>query len=93
MQVAVHIAAEAARSLHRLAPENRVSRELREVAGRLGVDLVPLFPGAHDPEAQSQFIVEVPDAQSAERLIRALMKSSATESAYVTPSAELPAGL
>lgn len=90
LQVALHIAVEAARALHRLAPENRASRELVRIARRLGVDLAPLFPGARDDEARSQFVVGVPDVETARRVITALKSSDATEAAYLTPPSELP---
>jgi hypothetical protein len=57
---------------------------------KLGVELEPMHPGTRDPFLAPYFIVEVPDSETAERIVTHLRQSGAIEAAYIKPLDELP---
>lgn len=56
----------------------------------LGVSLDPVHPGAEHPFLAPYFTIEVPDIQTAERVMTQLRRSKAIEAAYVKPPDEKP---
>ena len=60
------------------------------VARSLGVRLLPMHPGTHDPELRTYFIIEVPDRQTADRIVTALLGTAEVEAAYLKPTEEMP---
>lgn len=71
-------------------PDARRAAELLRVADELGITLEPMHEGAEEPELQTYFTVEVPDAQTAERIAERLRACAAIEAAYLKPTDELP---
>jgi hypothetical protein len=88
MQVTVKVSADIGRSLHQRSPPTTESAELLRIVE--GVTLEPMHPGTADPNLMSYFIVEVPDAETAQRVINRLQQSKAIEAVYLKPSDELP---
>lgn len=66
------------------------SRELEDVSARLGVKIRPIHPGIAVPELASYFGAEVPDMETAQRLITKLKETGIVDAAYVKPADELP---
>lgn len=64
--------------------------ELLRLTRELGITLEPMHPQAEEPELQIYFTVEVPDAQTAERVVKRLRGCAAVEAAYLKPMDELP---
>jgi hypothetical protein len=92
MQVTVHV-----------PPSHRVARgvagqpdpsqqaappELHRAAGELGVRLTPMHPGSPDPQLRLYYTVDVPDEETARRVIERFRKANA--SAYLKPAEEPP---
>jgi hypothetical protein len=90
MQVTVKVSADVARSLHRRSPPTTDSAELLRIVETFGGTLEPMHPATADPNLMSYFIVEVPDAETAQRVINRLRQSKAIEAAYLKPPDELP---
>jgi hypothetical protein len=90
VRVTVQVSPDVARVLQQEAPPTAESGELLEIVHELGVVLEPVHPGAEDPLLAPYFTVEVPDAETAERVIARLRESGAVEAAYVKPPDELP---
>jgi hypothetical protein len=63
-----------------------VLRAVRE----LGLKLLPVYPKSRNRRLKSEFVVEVPDVQTAERIVDRLNALDATEAAYFKPADELP---
>ncbi len=64
--------------------------ELLRLMRELGLTLEPMHPLAEEPELQTYFTVEVPDAQMAEPIAQRLRGCAAVEAAYLKPMDELP---
>jgi len=90
MHVVVEVSEEVAGALKlRRTPTNE-SRKLSEVVGRLGVSLTPLSPGIDDPLLSTMFDAEVPDRETAVRVVAELRGCDAVKTAYIKPPDEMP---
>jgi hypothetical protein len=67
-----------------------VPHELSEITNRFGVNVQPMPPAEHDPSAERQFTIEVPDLPTAERMLQEIRKAGRVQTAYVKPAEELP---
>lgn len=71
-------------------PAPSAAPEMTDVLQRHGLTLVPVDPRADDPTLRSFFRVEVPDDETARRLIEELSGLEAVDAAYVQPPDALP---
>lgn len=90
MQLTVKVAFDVARALHRQIPQTAESTELLKVVEALGVTLQAMHPDAADPDLMSYFAVEVPEAETAQRVVSRLRQVKAIEAAYLKPPDALP---
>ena len=90
MQITVKVSADIGRSIHQRSPSTTESAELLRIAESLGVTLEPMHPDTADSNLVRYFIVEVPDAETAQRVINRLQQSKAIEAAYLKPPDEVP---
>lgn len=60
-------------------------QEVQRAAAELGVELVPTFPGVHDPLLATFHQVEVPDRDTGARVLERLRRTAGVESAYLKP--------
>lgn len=66
------------------------SRKLNDISAMLGVDMHPIHVGIAIPELASYFGAEVPDMDTAQKLIIKLKETGMVDAAYVKPADELP---
>jgi hypothetical protein len=66
------------------------SVKLADVSSKFGVDIQPIHAGIAIPELASYFGAEVPDAETAKKLIVKLKETGIVDSAYLKPVDELP---
>jgi hypothetical protein len=66
------------------------TKQLVDTASELGTRLEPLHPGQTHPLLTSYFVAEVPDRETAEKVIDRLSKFKIVEAAYLKPDDELP---
>ena len=90
IQVTIQVSADVARILHQRGAPTTESKELFKIAEKLGVLLEPVHPGAEHPLLTPYFMVEVPDATTAEHVIAHFRQSTAVEAVYLKPPDELP---
>lgn len=76
----------AQRSLDRQSPSSQL---IEEING-MGLELEPINPGRTHPLLAPFFKVEVPDRQTAERVINELSKNQIVEAAYFHPDESAP---
>lgn len=96
MRVVVVLQAQAAQEEQ--APQRGRAREsvgaaaadLQAAQSELGVSLTPMYPGQSHPTLAPFYFVDVPDQETAEKVIARLTQSALVEAAYVQPDAELP---
>jgi hypothetical protein len=89
-QVTVHLQQDTARKFHRGEHDTPETREIVKEIKKAGGDLAPMHPGAQDEELAKYFTVEVPDDETAEKVIDRLQNCRAVEAAYLKPPASLP---
>ena len=97
MRVTVQLQEDAARELQQgqldssgtsaVKPE---TRELIDTAAEFGAQLEPLHPGQTHPLLMPYFTAEVPDRETAEKLIDRLSQNKSVAAAYLKPDDELP---
>ena len=98
MRVEVQLQPEAALALHnRQAGKRRGASEtesgaykLRHDLEKMGLKLEPVHPGQTHPLLAPFFMIEVPDRQTAERVIDHLSKYKMVEGAYLGPEEAAP---
>lgn len=90
MYVTIQLQPEAALALQGRRRATTASRELLKTTRDLDVTLKPMHPDTDDPNLASYFMVELPDAATAERVIARLQNCKAIEAAYMKPPDELP---
>ena len=90
IHVTVQVSRDAALALHRQGPVTADAEGLLQTADELGVELKPMHYGASDPALITFFIVEVPDSETAEKVIARLRQCKAIAAAYVKPPDEEP---
>jgi hypothetical protein len=98
MRVEVQLQPDAALALHnRQAGPNRGASEtesdaykLRRDLEKMGLRLEPIHPGQTHPLLAPYFMIEVPDRQSAERVLDHLSKYKIVEAAYLRPEDAAP---
>jgi hypothetical protein len=73
-----------------VSPHVRTVDELRALAERLGVTLVPMHPGSSDPTLRRYYSVEVADPAAAERVATRLRESPVVAAAYIKPPDAMP---
>ena len=70
------------------APTKSEIDRLLNATAKLGVSLVPVHPGQMHPLLARYFMVEVPDRETAERVISRLQRFAIVEAAYLQPDAQ-----
>lgn len=90
MQVMLQVQSDAAQRLRHRLSASVASQELLSRTQQLGVTLRPLRVPAKGSALSSGFTVEVPDRDTAERVIQALKECEAVEAAYFVPQDALP---
>ena len=81
MRVTIQLTQQAARALQ----QHRTIPELGRLANRLGITLEPLHPQSPDQALMAFFSAEVPDADTAQRVIDRLLESPHVTAAYLKP--------
>jgi len=64
--------------------------ELKKEIEKMGLKLEPIHPGQTHPLLAPYFMIEVPDQQTAERVIDRLTKNKMVEAAYLRPEEAAP---
>jgi len=72
------------------AAEESETKALSDAAAELGVELQPLHPGQTHPLLASYFTADVPDRETAEKVVNRLSQFNMVEAAYLKPDDELP---
>ena len=90
MQVMLHLQPDTARMLRRHLSASAASTELLNRVQQLGVTLRPLRVSSESSALISGFTIEVPDRDTAERIIMELRDCNAVEAAYFVPADALP---
>ena len=90
MRINVRLFEQAARSVRGLEAPSAASSEVLAALDELGAALEPVHPGVTEPFLMADFFVEVPDAESADRVISRLLECEAVDGAYLKPPDELP---
>ena len=94
MRVTVQLHENAARELQQAQLDSSgtssQTRELIDTAAEFGAQLEPLHPGQSHPLLMSYFTTEVPDRETAEKLIDRLSQNQSVAAAYLKPDDELP---
>lgn len=66
------------------------TQELLNAATELGVRLEPVHPGQTHPLLAPYFMVDVPNRETAEKVIEGLSRFKTVEAAYLKPDEQLP---
>ncbi len=90
MRVNVHLKSKAAALLLDGVVDKPLVREVLRAVKDLGVKMVPMYPRSRNRRLKSEFVVEVPDYEAAERVIDRFEGLPATEAVYFKPADELP---
>lgn len=64
--------------------------ELNKEIEKMGLKIEPIHPGQTHPLLAPYFMIEVPDRQTAERVIDRLTKNKIVEAAYLRPEEAAP---
>jgi hypothetical protein len=95
MRVMIQLREDAALELHKQSSQRVASASskseidrLLEATAELGVSLVPVHPRQVHPLLAPHFMVEVPDRETAERVIGRLQRFGIVEAAYLQPDAQ-----
>jgi len=89
MQVVIVLSNDAAR-LRLDLPPGASDEQLREAQEELGLPLEPMHPGVTDPGLRAYLTAEVPDEDTAQRVMTRLQRVTSVEAAYIKPAAEPP---
>jgi signal recognition particle subunit SEC65 len=90
MRVNVHLKSKAADLLLDGAVDSPLVGDVLRAVRDLGVKLLPVYPKSRNRRLKSEFVVEVPDRETADRVVDRLNALDATEAAYYKPADELP---
>ncbi|HEY0546891.1 MAG TPA: hypothetical protein VGC91_16040 [Pyrinomonadaceae bacterium] len=98
MRVEIQVQADAALDLHGQQAESKQgasqsssgAAELKKEVEALGLKLEPVHPGQTHPLLAPYFMIEVPDRQTAERVIDRLSQHKIVEAAYLRPEDATP---
>ena len=98
MRVEIQVQSDAALDLHgqQAGPQKGASQsasgasELKREVEELGLRLEPMHPGQTHPLLAPYFMIEVPDRQTAERVIDRLTHNKIVEAAYLRPEDAAP---
>src|SRR5678809_1084698 len=90
MRVNVHLKSKAAEMLLEGVVDPPLVGDVLRAVRELGVKLAPVYPKSRSRRLKSEFVVEVPDAATAERVVDRLNHLDATTAVYVKPADELP---
>lgn len=98
MQVQLQLQLDAALDLQnqQVQPKRGAARsksgsfKLKKDVEKLGLKLEPIHPGQTNPLLAPYFMIEVPDRETAERVISLLTKNNIVEAAYLQPEDSLP---
>ena len=97
MQVEVQLQPDVALDLHqqvehreKASPSRSRAADLKQAVEELGLKLEPMHPGQSHPLLVPYFMIEVPDRQTAERVIHRLTQHQAVEAAYLRPEEAAP---
>ena len=97
MRVMIQLREDAAMELHNQTGQETASskekpetKKLLDATAKLGGRLEPVHPGQTHPLLAPYFMVEVPDRETAEKLINRLQRFKIVEAAYFKPDEQLP---
>jgi hypothetical protein len=96
MRVMVQLQNDAAMTLHgagetsALEHADPATQQMLQATAELGVRLEPVHPGQTNPLLVPFFMVEVPDRETAEKVIDRLQRFNFVEAAYLKPDEQLP---
>ena len=98
MRVEIQVQGDAALDLHKQLSERRKgasqsksgTSKLKQEIEKMGLKLEPIHPGQTHPLLAPYFMIEVPDHQTAERLIQRLTQNKIVEAAYLRPEESAP---
>ncbi len=90
MQVTVQVAPEVARGLRGGRSSGALFPQIEGMLEHFSITLEPLHRDLDDDTLTSYFVVEVPDYQTAQAVIRGLRSCQGIRAAYLKPAAELP---
>jgi hypothetical protein len=88
MTVSVQLVPEAARALRSHAAPGGPAESLVNLLDQLGVRLKPAIPDTDHPVLMTWFVLEAPDAASAERIAENLRQNPSVRSAFCKPAEE-----
>jgi hypothetical protein len=90
VDLTVQVTADVAPALKHEAPATERASAIEKTVQAAGSALRPLHPGTADETLSRYFALEVPDATSAQRVARELLRLDGVEAAYVKPPDALP---
>ena len=91
MKIEIQIRADAALELHnQQADENTGAGKIKKEVEQFGLRLEPVHPGQTHPLLAPYFTIEVPDSQTAKKVIEQLTKNNLVEAAYIRPEQSPP---
>src|SRR4051812_30876381 len=79
MRISVHLSSKVADLLLQGIVDKPGVRDILRAARELGVKLAPMYPKSRNPKLKGEFVVEVPDTETAERVVDRLNGLPATE--------------
>jgi hypothetical protein len=90
VDLTVQVTPELAPALRHEAPATEQASAIEKTVDAAGLALRPLHPGTADETLSRYFAVEAPDAATAQRVARELLRLDGVEAAYVKPPDALP---
>jgi hypothetical protein len=90
MQVNVQLKQYAAESLRNGVLDSPAVDDVLRATVELGVKLMPVYPESRNRRRKTEFVVDVPDVETAERVVDRLNGLEATEAVYFKPADQLP---
>jgi hypothetical protein len=90
MRITVQLDPNVARKFSRHGAQEKECPELADLLNSLAIHLVPLHPGAQDETLRSYYAVDVPDSQTALKVIKRLRPCRGIRAAYLKPTEALP---
>jgi len=90
MRITVQLDPNLAREVTRNGPQEKKYPELAKLLQSLSINLVPLHPDTQDDTLRSYFAVDVPDSDTAAKVVKQLRPCRGIRAAYVKPTEALP---
>jgi hypothetical protein len=90
VDVTVQVTPDLVPALRHEAPATERTHDIENTVQAMGASLRPLHPGTADTALSRYFAVNVPDAATAQRVARELLRLDGVEAAYIKPPDALP---